>query len=81
MTQVRPSMAGRSPPPKPGTTGEAIKQAGLAAYATPYPEHAGKLMHNKFLIRDDTDVWTGSANFTTGGLRLQHPNGPSPAPV
>jgi phosphatidylserine/phosphatidylglycerophosphate/cardiolipin synthase-like enzyme len=60
--------------PKPGTTGDAIKQAGLAAYATPYPEHSGQLMHNKFLIRDDTDVWTGSANFTGGGLRLQDNN-------
>jgi phosphatidylserine/phosphatidylglycerophosphate/cardiolipin synthase-like enzyme len=60
--------------PKPGTTGEAIKQAGLAPYATPYPEHAGQLMHNKFLVRDATAVWTGSANFTSGGLQLQDNN-------
>ncbi|ARF52878.1 phospholipase D-like domain-containing protein [Streptomyces gilvosporeus] len=60
--------------PKPGTTGEAINQAGLADHATPYPEHAGKLMHNKFLIRDNATVWTGSANFTVGGLTLQDNN-------
>ncbi|MFF4534426.1 phospholipase D-like domain-containing protein [Streptomyces sp. NPDC001407] len=60
--------------PKPGTTGDAISQAGLAGYATPYPEHAGKLLHNKFLIRDNATVWTGSANFTTGGLTLQDNN-------
>ncbi|WP_169809060.1 phospholipase D-like domain-containing protein [Microtetraspora fusca] len=60
--------------PKPGTTGDAIKQAGLAPYATPYPEQARQLMHNKFLVRDETTVWTGSANFTTGGLQLQDNN-------
>ncbi|MFD7340242.1 phospholipase D-like domain-containing protein [Streptomyces violascens] len=60
--------------PKPGTTGDAIDQAGLADYATAYPEHGGRLMHNKFIIRDNATVWTGSANFTTGGLTLQDNN-------
>jgi phosphatidylserine/phosphatidylglycerophosphate/cardiolipin synthase-like enzyme len=60
--------------PKPGTAGDVIKQAGLDPYAIPYPERSGQLMHNKFLIRDNTAVWTGSANFTTGGLRLQDNN-------
>lgn len=60
--------------PKPGTTGTAINNAGLGAYATPYPEHSGRLMHNKFLVRDGASVWTGSANFTGGGLTLQDNN-------
>ena len=32
------------------------------------------LMHDKFLVRDGRSVWTGSANFTTGGLELQDNN-------
>ncbi len=29
------------------------------------------LMHDKFLIRDGKSLWSGSANFTRGGLMLQ----------
>ncbi|MCP2343536.1 phospholipase D-like domain-containing protein [Actinomadura rupiterrae] len=60
--------------PKPGTTGRVIADAGLAPFATPYPERHGQLMHNKFIVRDHTALWTGSANFTGGGLRLQDNN-------
>jgi phosphatidylserine/phosphatidylglycerophosphate/cardiolipin synthase-like enzyme len=59
--------------PKPSGTAEAIQQAGLADFATPI--HAGRfLMHDKFLVRDGEAVWTGSANFTRGGLELQDNN-------
>ncbi len=59
--------------PKPGGTEQAIKDAGLDAYAQAI--HEGRyLMHDKFLVRDGTAVWTGSANFTRGGLELQDNN-------
>ena len=59
--------------PKPSGTAEAIQAAGLADFATPV--HAGRfLMHDKFLVRDGDAVWTGSANFTRGGLELQDNN-------
>jgi phosphatidylserine/phosphatidylglycerophosphate/cardiolipin synthase-like enzyme len=59
--------------PKPAGTADAIQQAGLADFATPV--HAGRfLMHDKFLVRDAEAVWTGSANFTRGGLELQDNN-------
>src|SRR5919201_2246012 len=59
--------------PKPSGTAEAIQAAGLADFATPV--HAGRfLMHDKFLVRDGDTVWTGSANFTRGGLELQDNN-------
>jgi phosphatidylserine/phosphatidylglycerophosphate/cardiolipin synthase-like enzyme len=59
--------------PKPSGTAEAIQRAGLAEFATPV--HAGRfLMHDKFLVRDGDAVWTGSANFTRGGLELQDNN-------
>jgi phosphatidylserine/phosphatidylglycerophosphate/cardiolipin synthase-like enzyme len=59
--------------PKPGGTAEAIQKAGLADFATPV--HAGRfLMHDKFLVRDSEAVWTGSANFTRGGLEVQDNN-------
>jgi phosphatidylserine/phosphatidylglycerophosphate/cardiolipin synthase-like enzyme len=59
--------------PKPAGTTEAIAAAGLAAYAIPFTEH-GHLMHNKFLVRDGAAFWTGSPNFTVGGLELQDNN-------
>lgn len=59
--------------PKPSGTEQALETAGLIGHATPV-HHGRHLMHNKFLVRDGTDVWTGSANFTTGGLELQDNN-------
>jgi phosphatidylserine/phosphatidylglycerophosphate/cardiolipin synthase-like enzyme len=57
--------------PKPGKTHQAIKDAGLEPYATPVYLTGRHLMHDKFLIRDGNAIWTGSANFTKGGLELQ----------
>lgn len=68
--------AGKSRPgvdPKPGGNQEALEAAGLLRYATSIHEGT-HLMHNKFLIRDGRTVWTGSANFTQGGLELQDNN-------
>ncbi len=59
--------------PKPGGNQEAIDAAGLRSFASPVHEGT-HLMHNKFLIRDGRTVWTGSANFTSGGLELQDNN-------
>lgn len=57
--------------PKPGKTHEAIDKAGLAKYAKPVQLTGRHLMHDKFAIRDGKHLWTGSANFTRGGLVLQ----------
>ena len=68
--------AGKSRPgvdPKPGGNQEALQAAGLLSHATSIHEGT-HLMHNKFLIRDGRTVWTGSANFTQGGLELQDNN-------
>ena len=68
--------AGKSRPgvdPKPGGNQEALQAAGLLHHATSIHE-GDHLMHNKFLIRDGRTVWTGSANFTQGGLDLQDNN-------
>ena len=59
--------------PKPSGTETKLKEFNLDDVATPV--HAGgHIMHDKFLIRDNTSVWTGSANFTKGGLELQDNN-------
>lgn len=60
--------------PKPGKTHTAIKRAGLERYATPVQMTGRHLMHDKFLVRDGKALWTGSANFTKGGLVLQDNN-------
>jgi phosphatidylserine/phosphatidylglycerophosphate/cardiolipin synthase-like enzyme len=57
--------------PKPGKTHAAIEAAGLMPYATPVYVKSSHLMHDKFAIRDAKALWTGSANFTEGGLSLQ----------
>lgn len=59
--------------PKPSGTEAALNAAGLLPYATPV-HNSGHLMHNKFLIRDGVTLWTGSANFTVGGLERQDNN-------
>ena len=64
---------GLSGDPKPSGTEEALDAAGLLPYATPVHNH-GHLMHDKFLIRDGVTLWTGSANFTVGGLEKQDNN-------
>jgi phosphatidylserine/phosphatidylglycerophosphate/cardiolipin synthase-like enzyme len=57
--------------PKPGKTHQAIKDSGLEPYAKPVYLTGRHLMHDKFCIRDGKELWTGSANFTHGGLALQ----------
>ena len=59
--------------PKVGT-GKAIIDAGLKAFAHPVMEKGRHLMHDKFIVRDGASVWTGSGNFTNGGLLLQDNN-------
>ena len=59
--------------PKPAGNQEALQQAGLSSFATSVHE-GSHLMHDKFLIRDGRTIWTGSANFTSGGLGLQDNN-------
>jgi len=65
--------ASKTVDPKPPTT-PAIKDAGLGAIAEPINDKGRHLMHNKFLIRDGNTVWSGSGNFTVGGLHLQDNN-------
>jgi phosphatidylserine/phosphatidylglycerophosphate/cardiolipin synthase-like enzyme len=60
--------------PKSSTTAQAISAAGLKAFAQPVKEKSGHLMHDKFVVRDGTSVWSGSGNFTNGGLLLQDNN-------
>ncbi|MFI5273537.1 MAG: phospholipase D-like domain-containing protein [Ktedonobacterales bacterium] len=62
---------GMSGDPRPSGTQQALEKAGLAHLATPVHENGRHLMHDKFLVRDGHTVWTGSANFTVGGLELQ----------
>jgi phosphatidylserine/phosphatidylglycerophosphate/cardiolipin synthase-like enzyme len=57
--------------PKVSTTAQAIKAAGLKAFAQPVKEKGAHLMHDKFIVRDGASVWSGSGNFTNGGLLLQ----------
>jgi hypothetical protein len=59
--------------PKSEGNQKALQQAGLSSFATSVHE-GSHLMHDKFLIRDGRTVWTGSANFTSGGLELQDNN-------
>jgi phosphatidylserine/phosphatidylglycerophosphate/cardiolipin synthase-like enzyme len=60
--------------PKPSGTEEALDAAGLLRYAEAVHDSGRHLMHDKFLIRDGQSVWSGSANFTVGGLELQDNN-------
>src|SRR6266853_6599919 len=57
--------------PKVSTSAQAIKAVGLKAFAQPVKEKGGHLMHDKFIVRDGASVWSGSGNFTNGGLLLQ----------
>jgi phosphatidylserine/phosphatidylglycerophosphate/cardiolipin synthase-like enzyme len=65
---------GPSADPKPKGTADVIKNAGLSKYATAIHVSGGHLMHSKYIIRDDDTVWTGSGNWTYGGLDLQDNN-------
>ena len=65
---------GPSLDPKPKGTAQIIEDAGLSKYATAIHVTGGHLMHSKYIIRDDDTVWTGSGNWTYGGLDLQDNN-------
>ena len=67
------SGASRTVDPKPPTAAH-VNDAGLGSVAEPISDRRGHLMHDKFIIRDGTTVWTGSGNFTNGGLHLQDNN-------
>ena len=56
------------------STEKAIIAAGLKKFANPVQEKGRHLMHDKFIVRDGSSVWTGSGNFTTGVLLLQDNN-------
>jgi phosphatidylserine/phosphatidylglycerophosphate/cardiolipin synthase-like enzyme len=49
---------------------EEIKEAGIKVLG----DRQEGLMHDKFVIIDRTEVWTGSMNFTTGGGYLDNNN-------
>jgi len=59
--------------PKPGGTEEALRLAGLLEFARPI-HIPGHLMHSKYMVRDAESVWSGSGNWTHGGLELQDNN-------
>lgn len=65
---------GSSLDPKPSGTDQIIKAAGLSKYATAVHVIGSHLMHSKYIIRDSDTVWTGSGNWTHGGLELQDNN-------
>jgi phosphatidylserine/phosphatidylglycerophosphate/cardiolipin synthase-like enzyme len=65
---------GPSQDPKPKGTAQIIEDSGLAKYSTAIHVTGGHLMHSKYIIRDDYTVWTGSGNWTYGGLDLQDNN-------
>jgi len=51
-----------------------IHKAGLDKFSQPVHDKGRHLMHDKFIVRDGVSVWTGSGNFTNGGLLLQDNN-------
>src|SRR5260221_6708899 len=57
--------------PKLSTTAQAINAAGLNAFAQPVKEKGGHVMHDKFIVRDGASMWSGSGNFTSGGVAVQ----------
>jgi phosphatidylserine/phosphatidylglycerophosphate/cardiolipin synthase-like enzyme len=65
---------GPSLDPKPKGTAQIIEDSGLSKYATAIHVTGGHLMHSKYVIRDGDTVWTGSGNWTYGGLDLQDNN-------
>src|SRR5205085_2223925 len=56
--------------PAPPGTGAFVQSLGY-----PFRRIGGmKLMHNKFIVRDGTSVWTGSTNMTDDGFTLMENN-------
>ena len=66
---LQPNTAAGQDPAPPGT-GAFVQSLGY-----PFRRIGGmKLMHNKFIIRDGTSVWTGSTNLTDDGFTLMDNN-------
>ena len=54
---------------------DGVVPQGLAAAGIPiHEDDRDALMHNKFMLIDGLDVWTGSANYTYNGLSSDHNN-------
>lgn len=49
---------------------KAIAKAGIPIVG----DNRGAFMHNKFIVRDQADVWTGSLNLTNNGVNSNHNN-------
>ncbi len=71
---VKSVKGGTMADPKPAGTEQVLKQAGLLKYATSIHVAGRHLMHSKYIVRDGKQVWTGSGNWTHGGLDLQDNN-------
>lgn len=66
---LQPNVAAGQDPAPPGT-GAFVQSLGY-----PFRRIGGiKLMHNKFIVRDDTSVWTGSTNLTDDAFSLMENN-------
>jgi len=65
--RTRPERKPTDPPPA-RTEERFVRSLGVAAHAFPgWPD----LMHQKFIVRDGTDVWTGSPNWTDDSFSRQ----------
>jgi phosphatidylserine/phosphatidylglycerophosphate/cardiolipin synthase-like enzyme len=62
------------PKPSSDTAQAVIEQYGLEKCSTAVHVKGGHLMHSKYIIKDSIEVWTGSGNWTHGGLVLQDNN-------
>jgi phosphatidylserine/phosphatidylglycerophosphate/cardiolipin synthase-like enzyme len=67
---LQPNVAGGQDPAPPSGTGACIQSLGY-----PFRRIAGmKLMHNKFILRDNQSIWTGSTNITDDAFTLMENN-------
>jgi phosphatidylserine/phosphatidylglycerophosphate/cardiolipin synthase-like enzyme len=73
-SKVGPGSTTVDPKSSQSTTEQAIIAAGLKKFAHPVQEKGSHLMHDKFIVKDGASVWSGSGNFTNGGLLLQDNN-------
>jgi len=69
----KPDKPGKADP-KSGDVEDVLQKSGLIKYSTQVHASGSHLMHNKFIVRDGQTLWTGSANFTPGGMLYQDNN-------